>query len=63
VVQWLFSAGDSEEFVELWTTEFPSTDVERIDLAAQTGAAPTGIDMVWTDLDIQADALVGIAEQ
>ncbi len=62
-IRFLSAVGDSEEFVELWATEFPPNDIEQIDLAAQTGAAPTGIDMVWTDLDIQADALVGIAEQ
>jgi hypothetical protein len=60
-LRFLAAAGDSEEFVELWTTEFSPNDVARVDLAAQTGGAPTGIDMVWTDLDIQADALVGIA--
>ena len=60
-IRFLSAIGESEEFVEMWTTEFPPNDIERIDLAAQTGGAPTGIDMVWTDLDVQADALVGIA--
>ncbi len=44
-------------------TEFPPTDLDQVELAAQAGGAPTGIDMVWTDLEIQADALVGIAAE
>ena len=41
--------------------EFPSDDVTKIHLAAQTGGSLTGVDMVWHDLEIEADAVLGLA--
>jgi hypothetical protein len=61
MIHYLFAPGDSKEFVELWATDFPETEIQQVELAAQAGGAPTGIDVLWTDLDVQADALVGIA--
>ncbi len=55
--------GDAEGLFDMRTTKPSGDQGERADPAGQTGAARTGIDMVWTDLDIQAEALVGIAEQ
>ena len=60
---YLASIDESDELVELHTFEFPPDDVTKIHLAAQTGGSPTGIDMIWHDLQIEADAVLGLAEE
>ena len=62
-LHYLATTDQSEELVELHSFDFPSDDVTRIHLAAQTGGSLTGVDMVWHDLQVEADAVLGLAEQ
>jgi hypothetical protein len=59
-LHYLFAVDDSDEFVELYAVDFSPDDVTRIHLAAQTAESLTGIDMVWHDLQIEADAVLGL---
>ncbi|NQT17052.1 MAG: DUF1583 domain-containing protein [Planctomycetes bacterium] len=56
-LQYLVAEAPGDEFVELRTLEFGPANLNRIDLAVQTGGSLQGIDVVFTDLDIQAENL------
>jgi hypothetical protein len=62
-LHYLATIDESDELVQLHTFEFPADDVTRIHLAAQTGGSPTGVEMIWHDLQIEADAVLGFAEE
>jgi hypothetical protein len=61
-LHYLATIDESDELVELHAIEFPDDDVTKIHLAAQTGGSPTGVEMIWHDLQIEADAVLGLAE-
>jgi hypothetical protein len=60
-LHYLFAIDDSDEFVELYAVDFSPDDVTRVHLAAQMGGSLTGIDMIWHDVQIEADVVVGLA--
>ncbi len=61
-LHYLVTTAGSEELVELRTVDFSPDDVTKIELAAQTRGSVGGIDMVWQDLQIESDAVLGLAD-
>ena len=61
-LHYLVTTAGSEELVELRTVDFSPDDVTKIQLASQTRGSVGGIDMAWQDLQIEADAVLGLAE-
>jgi hypothetical protein len=55
--------GDAEGLFDVRTKRPSGDHGKRTELPAQTRAARMGIDTVWTGPDIQAEALMGMAEQ
>jgi hypothetical protein len=62
-LHYLVTTDQSEELVELRTVDFSPDDVTKIHLAAQTRGSVGGIDMVWQDLHIESDAVLGLADK
>ena len=62
-LSYLATIDESDELVELHSFEFPSDDVTKVHLAVQTGGSPTGVEMIWHDLQIEADAVLGLDER
>jgi hypothetical protein len=61
-LQYLMTTEKSEELVELRTVDFSPDDVTKILVAAQCRESATGVDMVWQDLQVEADAVLGLAQ-
>ena len=61
-LHYLVTIDETEELVELRTVDFSPDDVTKIQLASQTRGSVGGIDMVWQDLHVEADAVLGLAE-
>ena len=61
-LHYLVTTDQSEELVELRTVDFSPDDVTKIELGAQTRGSVGGIDMLWQDLQIESDAVLGLAE-
>ena len=62
-IQYLVAEGDGGEFRELRKAEFTDGDLVRVYFAAQTGEAATGVDIVWTNIVLQAEELVRTYEE
>ena len=61
-LHYLVTIDQSEDLVELRTVDFSPDDVTKIELGAQTRGSVGGIDMVWQDLHLESDAVLGLAD-
>ncbi|MFH1922486.1 MAG: DUF1583 domain-containing protein, partial [Planctomycetota bacterium] len=57
-LSYLAAEAGSDHFTRFYESEFPN-DVAKLQLVVQTGGSPTGVDVVWTSLDVRAEELVG----
>ena len=53
----LVAEAESDHFTQICESEYPADDVVTLHFAVQTGGAATGVDVVWTYLDVQAEKL------
>ncbi|MFH1922487.1 MAG: DUF1583 domain-containing protein [Planctomycetota bacterium] len=58
-IQFQVADADADHFTNIHEAEFTEDDVAKLRLAAQTGGSPTGVDVVWTYLDVRAEELEG----
>ena len=57
MLKYLVAEAPGDEFVEITTLEFSPANLNSIDFAAQTGGSLQGIDVVFTEIEIQAENL------
>lgn len=60
-LSYLAAQRDSDHFTQLYESEFPN-DVARLRLVVQTGGSSKPVDVIWTDLDVQAEELAGVGQ-
>jgi len=56
-LRYLVAEAGSDHFTQICESEYPADDVVTLHFAVQTGGAATGVDVVWTYLDVQAEKL------
>jgi hypothetical protein len=47
-----------ERFTQIHEAEFPTDEVVKIMFKAQTRGSPTAVDVVWSQLDVQAEKII-----
>ncbi|MFH1269358.1 MAG: DUF1583 domain-containing protein, partial [Planctomycetota bacterium] len=57
-LRYLAAEAGGDHFTTFYESEFPD-DVAKLQLIVQTGGSPTGVDVVWTSLDVRAEELAG----
>ncbi|MFV1965065.1 MAG: DUF1583 domain-containing protein [Pirellulaceae bacterium] len=57
-LDYLVADGPSDEFRQLREVAFTDGDLVQVYFAAQTGGSPTAVDVAWTGITLQAEALV-----
>lgn len=57
-IHYLVADGEARKLQELRAADFTEGDLVQVYFAAQTGDSPTLVDVVWTDISLQAEGLV-----